>query len=76
MADNIVRDQNTNFVFEVASAPSVDGHLGPVEAKRVKVTLGGEREGRTAVLEGLRNGATIVSDGALLLNAALNNSTK
>lgn len=72
----ILRDNNMDFVFKAMGPLNVEGHTSGVDIQKMKVTIAGDRLGMTAVVEGLGNGDHIVSDGALLLNAALANSGK
>jgi hypothetical protein len=41
--------------------------------QRVEVKMGDERNGRVAIVSGINPDDKIVSEGALLMNAALNN---
>ncbi len=44
--------------------------------KRQPVKLGSEREGKVAVLEGLKQGQRLVTDGCLLLQSLMDNATQ
>jgi multidrug efflux pump subunit AcrA (membrane-fusion protein) len=46
--------------------------VAPGRFERRPVTLGPEQDGRVPVLAGVRAGESVVSDGALLLEAVLN----
>lgn len=74
-SQSILRDQNESFVFRIQGPKMVEGHSVGVEAQRVKISILGERQGLVAIAGGLNEKDQVVSDGALLLNAILNNSS-
>jgi RND family efflux transporter MFP subunit len=70
--DAVIRGADKEFVFKRVSAQSVDKTADSVEFKRVQVTLGADQQGMIAINGGLQSGDDVVSDGALLLDEALN----
>jgi Cu(I)/Ag(I) efflux system membrane fusion protein len=75
-SQSILREQNAAFVFKISESKMVEGRSLGVEAQKTKVTILGERQGVVALAEGVKPGEQVVSDGALLLNAVLNNNGK
>jgi membrane fusion protein, copper/silver efflux system len=71
----IVRDQDSSYVFKLMEPKIVDGHSTGIETRKVKVSILGERQGLVAIGDGILPGEKIVTDGALLLNAALNSDS-
>ena len=72
----ILREQDASYVFKVSTPKSVEGHGLGIEAQKTKVSVLGERQGLVAIGEGVTDGDQVVSDGTLLLNAALTNNGK
>lgn len=72
----ILNEESQHFVFKVSAQKNVEGKAPGVEVLKVKVAIAGELSGLTAITSGLNDGDQIVSDGALLLNAALSNAGK
>ena len=75
-SQSIIREENANFIFKTSGPRNVEGHATGIEALKVKVTVAGERAGMSAISAGLADGDQVVSDGALLLNAALKSAGK
>lgn len=73
-APAILHDPDATYVFKITVPTKLEGQSGAVEAKKLKVSILGERKGMVAISEGLSPGDQVVSEGALLLNAALINS--
>lgn len=74
-AQAVLHDLDANYVFKILEPKMVEGHSIGIEARKMKVSILGERQGLVAIAEGIQAGEKVVSDGALLLNAALNNSS-
>ncbi len=70
----IIRTSEGDSIFKRVNPKTVESSEGSVLFQRVPVKLGAERQGMTAILEGLKDGDQVVSDGGLLLDAALNTS--
>lgn len=71
----LVRGPEGYYSFKRKSPPSVEA-AGSVEYTKVAVTPGVEQQGMTSVLAGLKEGDQVVTDGAWLLEAALNTEKK
>lgn len=72
----LVRGAEGYYSFKRKSAPSVESAQGSVEYSKVAVTPGVEQQGMTAIIAGLQEGDQVVTDGAWLLEAALNSEKK
>jgi Cu(I)/Ag(I) efflux system membrane fusion protein len=68
----IVRTADGNVVFKRISVGTVENSMASIDFKRVAVTVGKEQGGLSAIENGLSDGDEIVTDGAWLLDAALN----
>jgi Cu(I)/Ag(I) efflux system membrane fusion protein len=71
---SIFRTGEINSVFKRISPASIEKELKNIDFKKVEVKAGPERQGMTAITQGLKEGDEVVSDGAWLLDAALNTS--
>ncbi|MDR3606402.1 MAG: efflux RND transporter periplasmic adaptor subunit [Oligoflexia bacterium] len=71
---SIVRTPEGTVVFKRITPPSVEKTIASLDFQKIPVTTGTEQQGMTAVTQGLQNGDVIVSDGAWLLDAALNSA--
>ena len=67
----ILRDQNENYVFKLSGPAIREGSAAGAEAQKTKVEIKGEHTDFVEVASGINQGDQVVSDGALLLNAAL-----
>jgi Cu(I)/Ag(I) efflux system membrane fusion protein len=84
--DAIVRTPDGPVVYkQVAHVPNdlppggletkkLENFMDSMDFKKIPVTLGSERAGMTAIINGVSAGDDVVSDGGLLLDAALNAS--
>jgi membrane fusion protein, copper/silver efflux system len=70
--DSIIRTAEGEAVFKRTSAQSLEKATENVQFQKVIVKLGPERQGMSAIAAGLQDGDEVVSDGALLLDEALN----
>jgi len=72
----IVRTPNGHIVFKQLDPPSIEGGGRHIKVKKVEIQLGSERQGFTEITSGILEGESVVTDGALLLYAALNSNSK
>jgi Cu(I)/Ag(I) efflux system membrane fusion protein len=72
----LVRGPDRYFAFKRKTPPTVEAAQGAVEFVKVNVQPGAEKRGLTAVLSGLQEGDEVVTEGAWLLDAALNTEKK
>jgi membrane fusion protein, copper/silver efflux system len=70
----VLHQQDSDYIFKVVLGLNQEKTAGGLQVEKTKVTLGPERKGLTAVLSGLQAGDGVISDGALLLEAALNSA--
>jgi Cu(I)/Ag(I) efflux system membrane fusion protein len=68
----IVRTPEGNVVYKRTSPASIESQVGSMDFKKVAVSIGSDQNGMTEITKGLAEGDEIVSDGAWLLDAALN----
>ncbi len=71
---SLVRDADNFFVFRRQTEKTIEGKEGGVVFKKVSVTPGPERQNMTAIVDGIKDGDEIVSDGALLLDGVLSST--
>lgn len=72
----IVRTPDGLVIYKRTTAPTIEGSVASLDFKKVPVTVSEERSGVSAVTSGLSDGDEIVSDGAWLLEAALNSAQR
>ena len=72
----ILHDQDASYVFKITVLTKLEGENSSMEARKTKVSILGETKGLVAISDGVQAGDQVVSDGAILLNAALTNSGK
>jgi Cu(I)/Ag(I) efflux system membrane fusion protein len=70
----IVRTPEGNVVYKRVNVETVENSMASIDFKRVAVTVGKEQGGLTSIENGLSDGDEIVTDGAWLLDAALNSA--
>lgn len=75
-APAVVRTPEGDTVFKRISPKSIEGSVASVDFRRIPVKAGPEQQGMIAIDQGLSEGDEVVSDGAWLLDAALDNSEK
>lgn len=72
----LVRGPDGYFAFKRVSGKTIESNIESVEFKKVMVQHGPEQQGMSAIVAGLQEGDEVVSDGAWLLDAALNTEKK
>lgn len=72
----VIRTPEGDMVFKRISPKSVESDVADLDFRRIPVKAGPERQGMIAIEAGLSDGDEVVSDGALLLDAALNSTEK
>lgn len=70
----IVRTPEGTIAFKRISANSRENTVASLDFKRISVSIGTEQGGMTAITSGISEGEEIISDGALLLESAINSS--
>jgi multidrug efflux pump subunit AcrA (membrane-fusion protein) len=75
-SSSILHFQDKNFVFKKVESMDDRGAAGSMQVEKVVVEAGEEAHGKTPIRSGIHAGDFVVSDGALLLDAALNNSSE
>ncbi len=73
-SSSLLRDADANFIFKIKSQEMKDKKVAAMVIDKIKVEIGKEASGKTVIISGLSDGDEVVSDGALLLNAALANA--
>ncbi len=73
-SSSLLRDADSNFIFKIKSQEVKDKKVASMVIDKIKVEIGKESSGKTVIVSGLSDGDQVVSDGALLLNAALANA--
>jgi Cu(I)/Ag(I) efflux system membrane fusion protein len=68
----LVRGPDGFFAFKRKSPPTIESGEGSAQLSKVVVRPGAERAGLSVVLAGLQEGEEVVTEGAWLLNSALN----
>lgn len=72
----VVRTPNGDVVYKRVKSNMIEGAVSSMDFQRIPVTLGHEQNGMTSIDAGLNPGDEIVTDGAWLLDAALNSAEK
>lgn len=72
----VVRGPDGYFAFKRLTAKTIEASEASVVFKKVPVKMGADQAGMTAIVSGLEEGDEVVTDGAWLLDAALNTEKK
>ena len=70
----IIRSEDSDYVFRRVPSASSEGGSASVRLEKVKVKVGNENQGMTAIVQGIEPGDDVIVQGALVLEGALNSN--